>query len=130
MASTASWVVKGGLFLIALPLAIGSFHVTSTPSGGSHTHLLWLIVLVVAAAGLVLGVGLAVPRYRRLAADKLRPRATEVWSHLRVLTGHPRNLVEIFGGDMMAQLLVSSWRSGRRYGPSGPTCRWPSCWSC
>ena len=39
--------------------------------------------------------------------QKLRPKASEVWEHLKVLAAHPRNLVEIFGGNVAAQLFVA-----------------------
>ncbi len=109
LVSTASWITKGGLFLICLPFALGQLHFTTSPSGGSggHAKLIWLIVLVVMGAGLLLGAVFAVPRWRRMAAEKLRPKAAETWSHLRVLSTHPRNLVEIFGGNLAAQLLVA-----------------------
>ncbi len=109
LASTASWIVKGALFLIALPLAAGGLHLstpTSDASSGS-SHLVWLIVIAVVVVGVALGLVFAVPRWRRLAAEKLRPKASEVWSHLRLLAGHPRNLVEIFGGSAVAQILVA-----------------------
>jgi uncharacterized membrane protein YbhN (UPF0104 family) len=113
LASTASWIVKGGLFLVALPLAWSQFHFGQEPdstggdSGSSTAHIVWLIVLIVLAVGVVLGIVLAVPRWRRLAAEKLRPKFSEVWGHLRVLSTHPRNLVEIFGGSVAAQILVA-----------------------
>jgi uncharacterized membrane protein YbhN (UPF0104 family) len=105
--STASWIVKGVLFLIALPLAIGSMHFTKEPSGGGNPHLVWLIVLVVIGGALLLGVVLLVPRLRRVARDKLRPKLSEVLGHLKVLAGHPRTMVEIFGGALLAQLMVA-----------------------
>ncbi len=110
LVSTASWIVKGGLFLIALPLAIGSLNFTSSPttsSGSGSSHLVWLIVIAVVVVGIALGLVFAVPRWRRLAAEKLRPKASEVWAHLKVLAVHPRNLVEIFGGNIAAQLFVA-----------------------
>ena len=111
LVSTASWIVKGGLFLVSLPFALGQLHFTRNPSGsgssGGHAKLVWLIVLAVIGGGLVLGAVFAVPRWRRMAAEKLRPKVSEVWSHLRVLATHPRNLVEIFGGSVAAQLLVA-----------------------
>ena len=111
LVSTASWIVKGGLFLIALPLAIGELHFTTSPSGGGSgggdSHLVWIIVIAVVAVGVILGVIFAVPRWRRLAAEKIRPKASEVWMHLKVLAVHPRNLVEIFGGNIAAQLVVA-----------------------
>ncbi len=57
--------------------------------------------------GVALGLLFAVPRWRRLAAAKLRPKASEVWDHLKLLAGHPRNLVEIFGGSVAAQIFVA-----------------------
>ncbi|HUY65731.1 MAG TPA: lysylphosphatidylglycerol synthase domain-containing protein [Acidimicrobiales bacterium] len=110
LVSTASWIVKGALFLIALPLAIGNLHFDTTPSSdssSSSSHLVWIIVLAVVALGVGLGLVFAVPRWRRLAAAKLRPKASEVWSHLKLLAGHPRNLVEIFGGSAAAQVFVA-----------------------
>jgi uncharacterized membrane protein YbhN (UPF0104 family) len=110
LVSTASWIVKGALFLIALPLAIGNLHFNTTPSSdssSSSSHLVWIIVLAVVAVGLALGLVFAIPRWRRLAAAKLRPKASEVWSHLKLLAGHPRNLVEIFGGSAAAQIFVA-----------------------
>ena len=110
LASTASWIVKGVLFLIALPLAIGNLHFNDTPSSdssSSSSNLVWLIVVAVVVVGVALGLVFAVPRWRRLAAAKLRPKASEVWDHLRVLARHPRNLVEIFGGSAAAQIFVA-----------------------
>ncbi|MBF6555970.1 MAG: flippase-like domain-containing protein [Acidimicrobiales bacterium] len=109
LASTASWIVKGALFLIALPLAIGNLHFDTPTSDSSsgHSNLVWVIVIAVVLAGVAVGLLFAVPRWRRLAAAKLRPKASEVWSHLRLLAGHPRNLVEIFGGSVAAQVLVA-----------------------
>jgi uncharacterized membrane protein YbhN (UPF0104 family) len=111
--STASWIVKGGLFLLAIPIALSQFHfgAPSTDTGGgsgkSTANMVWLIIVAVVVVGIVLGLVLAVPRWRRLATAKLRPKASEVWSHLKVLSTHPRNLVEIFGGEIAGQVLVA-----------------------
>ena len=108
LVSTASWIVKGALFLIALPIAWSNLHF-SEPSSSSNDHaqLVWLIVLIVVIAGVVVGLAFAVPRWRRLAAAKLRPKVSEVWSHLKVLAEHPRNLFEIFGGNVVAQVVIA-----------------------
>lgn len=111
--STASWIVKGGLFVIAIPIAFSQFHFGDVPtstgggSGSSTATLVWIIVIAVVVLGIVLGLLFAIPRWRRLAAAKLRPKASEVWNHLKVLSTHPRNLVEIFGGELVGQLLVA-----------------------
>ncbi len=106
--STVSWIVKGALFLIALPIAISNFHFQDDPTGsGSHGHLVQLIVLAVVAVGVVLGLVFAVPRFRRLAAAKLRPKVSEMWSHLKILARRPRNLVAILIGSITAQLVIA-----------------------
>jgi uncharacterized membrane protein YbhN (UPF0104 family) len=111
--STASWIVKGGMFLLAIPIAFSQFHFASEPadtgggSGSSTAHLVWIIVIAVVVVGVVLGLVLAIPRWRRRAAAKLRPKASEVWGHLKLLSTHPRNLFEIFGGEVAGQLLVA-----------------------
>ncbi len=109
--STVSWIVKGALFLIALPIAISSFHFSTEPanstSSSSNGHLVWFIILVIIGIMVLLGVVFAVPRLRRLAKDKLRPKVSEVWGHLTVLSKHPRNMVEIFGGAAVAQLVIA-----------------------
>jgi uncharacterized membrane protein YbhN (UPF0104 family) len=110
LVSTASWIVKGALFLTALPIAFSNFHFnepSDSGNGGGDSHLVWYIVLAVVVVGVGVGLVLAVPRWRRLAAAKLRPKAAEVWEHLRLLATHPRNLVEIFGGNVAAQLFVA-----------------------
>ncbi len=109
LVSTASWIVKGALFLVALPIAIGKLHFSTSPTAnvGSHSGPVWFIVLAIVVVGLVVGLLLFVPRWRRLATEKLRPKVSEVWSHLRVLAEHPRNLVEIFGGNTAAQLVIA-----------------------
>ncbi len=108
LVSTASWIVKGALFLIALPFAISSLHFSEPSSTSSnHQQLVWILVLIVVVAGVLAGVALAVPRWRRLAAAKVRPKANEVWAHLKILSAHPRNLIEIFGGNVVAQVVIA-----------------------
>jgi len=112
LVSTASWIVKGGLFLVALPIALSQFHfatpeTTGGGSGSSTARLVWLLVIAIVVIGVAVGLLLAVPRWRRLATAKLRPKASEVWGHLKVLSTHPRNLVEIFGGEILGQFLVA-----------------------
>jgi len=110
LVSTASWIVKGGLFLVALPFALGNLHFKTNPdsgTGSSHGGLIWFVLAVVVVVGLLLGLLLAVPRWRRLASAKVRPKASETWSHLKTLATHPKNLVEIFGGNIAAQLATA-----------------------
>ena len=104
--STASWIVKGALFLIALPIGWGSLHLEEHPTEGK-AGVVWLIVVVVLAAALGVGLVLLVPRLRRLARDKLRPKLADVLANLRQLAVRPLKVVEVIGGCLAAQLLVA-----------------------
>ena len=111
LVSTASWIVKGGLFLISLPFALGAFHFGSVtahkPGSGDTGSMLIYILLIVVGIGVLLGIVLAVPRWRRRASEKLAPRAREVVAHFKVLAGRPAKIAEIFGGQVVAQLVVA-----------------------
>jgi uncharacterized protein (TIRG00374 family) len=67
----------------------------------------WTILAVVVAAALVLGVALAVPRLRRLAAGKMRPRVRDIWGNLKAVASTPRKLVLLPGGAFGRDLLVA-----------------------
>jgi uncharacterized protein (TIRG00374 family) len=58
--------------------------------------------VVAVAAGLLL----AVPRLRRLAADKLRPKARDIWGNLKQVASSPHKLVLLVGGSFAQELLV------------------------
>jgi len=59
--------------------------------------------VVAVAAGLVL----AVPRWRRLAASKLRPKARDIWANLRQVARSPSKLVLLVIGSFGSELLVT-----------------------
>jgi uncharacterized protein (TIRG00374 family) len=123
VASTASWMVKGALFIACLPLAWRSLHFSEiTSSSGAGAHLVSLIIDVAIVAIVVAGIALLIPKLRRLAASALRPRLDEALGHLRVLASTPRKLVAIFGGSLLAQLLVAAATSTalRAFGTSLP----------
>ncbi len=103
--TSVSWLVKGVLFLIALPFGIGNIHLDESPSGGG-ARTAWLIVVAVVVVGVALGLVFAVPRWRRVARSKLRPRYSELRDQLRALSAQPRKFVQIFGGAIGAQLCV------------------------
>jgi uncharacterized protein (TIRG00374 family) len=106
LASTASWIVKGVLFLVSLPFALGNLHFEDSASGNSNAHLVQLIMIFVVVIGVGLGVVLLVPRVRHLARDALRPKLTDVLDNLKTLARRPRKLVEVFAGATASQLFV------------------------
>jgi uncharacterized membrane protein YbhN (UPF0104 family) len=111
--STASWIVKGGLFIISIPFALGSMHLADLLGNGTSgpkvntTKILVIVLIVVVVVGIVIGVFLAVPRWRGLVKGKIAPRYNEVVSHFKVLAGRPTKIVGIFGGMIVAQLAVA-----------------------
>ena len=105
--SAASWAVKGALFLVSIPLAWSSLDFEAQPESGGHARLVWLILAVVVLVGVVVGLVLAVPRLRRLAADKVRPKAGDIWRNIRTVAQVPRKLIQLFGGSLASQLLVA-----------------------
>jgi glycosyltransferase 2 family protein len=109
LVSTSSWIVKGLLFLISLPLAWSSFNFSNdgTDTSGDHGKAVWLILAVIVAVIVLIGVALAVPRLRRLAADKARPKLLQIWADLKLLAAQPSKLIEVFGGALAAQVLVA-----------------------
>jgi uncharacterized protein (TIRG00374 family) len=105
IASTASWVVKTLLFLVALPFAAGTFQAPSG-SGGGHQTAVWIILAVIVAAGIVAALISLVPRLRRLASVRIRPHLVNIWANIKAIAAEPRKIVYVLAGSTLAQLLV------------------------
>lgn len=105
--TSSSWIAKTVLFLVALPFAWGSLDLEATPQSGDDSVLVWIILAVVVAVGLVAGLALAVPRLRRWAAERLRPRFRDIWGNLREVGRQPRKLVLLIGGSFAQELVVA-----------------------
>ena len=61
----------------------------------------------VVLVGLVIGLALAVPRLRRLAAEKMRPKVRDIWGNLRTVARSPGKLAQLLGGAFGRDLLVA-----------------------
>jgi glycosyltransferase 2 family protein len=105
--TTSSWIAITVLFLVSLPFAWGNIHIEVTPESGGNSKLVWIILAVVVLAALAVGLVLAVPRLRRLVADKARPKIRDIWANLRLVAGSPRKLVLLVGGSFGGELLVA-----------------------
>jgi glycosyltransferase 2 family protein len=105
--SALSWIAIAVLFLVSLPFAWGSIHLEVTPESGGDSKLVWIILAVVVLVALVVGVALAVPRLRGLAAAKLRPRLRDIWGNLRQVASSPGKLVLLVGGSFAQKLVVA-----------------------
>ncbi len=98
--------MKGALFLIALPLGWGSLNLAEHPTAGQgRARLADRRADPRRRPGV--GLVLLVPRLRRLARDKLRPKLADVLANLRQLASRPLKVVEVIGGCLAAQLLVA-----------------------
>jgi len=104
IATTASWTVKGLLFLISIPFAASSFHAAS--GSGDHQTAIWIILAVILAAGIAATLIALVPRLRRLASRQLRPHLLNIWANVKTIAAEPRKIVYVLAGSTLAQLLV------------------------
>jgi uncharacterized protein (TIRG00374 family) len=105
IAGTASWVVKGALFLACLPFAAGDFHAPS--GGGEHQGLVWLVIGAVLVIAIVLAVVTLVPRVRRLATEKARPHLVTIWKDVKAIAVEPRKIAYVLGGSLGSQILIA-----------------------
>src|SRR5690242_1321453 len=105
--TTASWISTAVLFVVSLPFAWGSLDLEATPQSGGDSKLVWIILALVVLIGLVVGLALAVPRLRRLAAEKMRPKLRDIWDNLKVVASSPGKLVQLLGGAFGRDLLVA-----------------------
>jgi uncharacterized membrane protein YbhN (UPF0104 family) len=105
--TTASWISTAVLFVVSLPFAWGSLDLEATPQGGGDSKLVWIILALVVLIGLVVGLAVAVPRLRRLAAEKMRPKLRDIWGNLKVVASSPGKLVQLLGGAFGRDLLVA-----------------------
>ncbi len=105
--STVSWIAITVLFVCALPFAWGSIHLELAPESGGNAKLVWIILAIVVVVAVVAGVALAVPRLRRLAAGKVRPKLRDIWRNLTPVVSSPRKLVMLVGGSFAQRLLLT-----------------------
>jgi uncharacterized protein (TIRG00374 family) len=105
--TTSSWIAITVLFLVFLPFAWGTIHLEVTPQSGGDSKLVWIILAVVVLVAVAAGLVLAVPRLRRLAASKLRPKLRDIWGNLRRVASSPHKLVALVSGSFAQELLVA-----------------------
>ncbi len=107
IAGTASWVVKGALFLLCLPFAVGDFHKPSTGESGSHEDIVWIILIVVLVVAVLVAVVTLVPRVRRMANEKARPHLVTIWKDVKAIAVEPRKIAYVLGGSLGSQVLIA-----------------------
>jgi glycosyltransferase 2 family protein len=107
IAGSASWVVKGVLFLVCLPFAVGDFHKPTSDDGGGHQGIVWIVIVAVLAIAIVLAVVTLVPRVRRLATEKARPHLVTIWKDIKAIAVEPRKIAYVLGGSLGSQVLIA-----------------------
>jgi uncharacterized membrane protein YbhN (UPF0104 family) len=107
IAGSASWVVKGVLFIVCLPFAVGDFHKPSTSESGGHEDLVWIVLICVLAIAVVLAVVTLVPRVRRLASEKAKPHLVTIWQDVKAIAVEPRKIAYVLGGSLGSQVLIA-----------------------
>jgi glycosyltransferase 2 family protein len=105
--TSVNWIATAVLFVISLPFAWGSIHLDVGAHLSGDSKLVWVILAVVVAVALAAGLVLAVPRLRRLAAAKARPKLRDIWGNFKVVASSPRKLVLLIGGSVARELLVA-----------------------
>jgi uncharacterized protein (TIRG00374 family) len=105
IASTASWVARGVLLIVAIGFAAGDFHAPES-SGGSQTTV-WIIIGVVLAAGIAVALITLIPRLRQLATARVRPHLVHIWADLKTIAGEPRKIVYVMVGSFLGPLLTA-----------------------
>ena len=105
--TSVSWIATTVLFVCSLPFARGSIDLEAAPQSGGNSTLVWIILAVVVTVALLAGLVLAVPRLRRLAAERALPRVRDIWGNLKQVASSPRKLVLLVGGSFGRDLLVA-----------------------
>jgi len=105
--TATSWFATIVLFGVSLPFAWGSIHIEVTPESGGDSKLVWIILAAVVVVAVVVGLALAVPRLRRMAASKVLPKVRDIWGNLKTVASTPRKLVLLVGGSFGSELLVA-----------------------
>jgi glycosyltransferase 2 family protein len=107
IAGTASWVVKGVLFLLCLPFAWDDFTKPTAGDGGSHQGIVWIILIVILVVAVLVAVVTLVPRVRRLASEKARPHLVTIWKDVKGIAVEPRKIAYVLGGSLGSQVLIA-----------------------
>jgi uncharacterized protein (TIRG00374 family) len=105
--TVSTWIANIVLLAVSLPFAWGSVHLEVAPEPGGDSKLVWIILAVVVLVAVVVGLALAVPRLRKLAADKARPKLRSIWDNLKEVASSPRKLVLLVAGSFGVELAVA-----------------------
>ena len=105
--TSANWLAIGVLFIASLPFAWGAIDIDVSPASAGDPRLVWIILAVVVVVAVLAGVAFAVPRLRKMAAEKLLPKVRTFWANLRQVASSPGKLMLLVGGSFAQRLCVA-----------------------
>jgi uncharacterized membrane protein YbhN (UPF0104 family) len=91
-----------------LPVAAGELHLSAVGPAGSHTDLLQVFLLLVAAAGLGGGLAFMVPRVRNAWATRGRPQFAAAWRNVYDVTSHVGPVVRLLAGSALTLVVLAA----------------------
>ena len=100
LSTIGNLVAAVGLFALALAVKPAKINLALLPTNGLALLILYSAAAVAAATAVIVGI----PRLRRAVMPPVRRAASTVWTAFR----SPRQLVLLFGGNVLATLL-STW---------------------
>ena len=114
LVGTASWIAKGIMLAISIPLAASTISVQRIikSAGLKSVHVntgvvLAVLVGILVLVGLIVFVVAKVPKSRKAFDEKVVPHVQELRDHLKELARSPRKLVELLTGQVVAQLVTA-----------------------
>lgn len=114
LVGTASWIAKGIMLAISIPLAASTINVQRIikTAGLESVHVntgvvLAVLVVILVLVGLMVFVVVKVPKSRKAFDEKVVPHVHELRDHLKELARSPRKLVELLAGQVVAQLVTA-----------------------
>lgn len=125
VASIAGFICQAVLSLVSIVFVYSMFTLpepaanTSTDSGSS----LWVwVLLAVVAITVLVGLFMAIPRWRSLAKAKLMPPVATAWGDFKAVASEPRHLLALFGGGIGTQVFsaLCLWASLEAFGVRVP----------
>lgn len=102
--SLAGFVTQAVLVIVGVAVT-GQSHGLSTSTSGEGVPT-WLIALVVVLV-IALVLAVAVPRLRRRIRNVVESQLKEALSNLRGILSTPRKAVELFGGNLVSQIIFA-----------------------
>jgi uncharacterized membrane protein YbhN (UPF0104 family) len=108
LSSVAGVAVPVLLGIGFVPVAAGELHLAMVGPAGSNADLLQVLLLIVAATGLVGGLVFMAPRVRHALASRGRPQFASAWANVYDVTAHAGPVVRLLAGPALTQVVLAA----------------------